>query len=206
MTIALKDLTPTIAADRLAMFADEGRLVQGNWHRSEEGRDLACALGSFHADISDPSDCPAQVMPGWCARLIVPMFDGLAHADIVPATKRFAAALRRTEGFTAQQWEAVRFKFLHFLVTQALDAARKVSDRLDARGKAAWEQVQVACGDVLLLLSQGKQPGEMERNAADAAADAANAAADAADAAADAAAKAAANAAYAAYAAAKAAA
>jgi hypothetical protein len=167
MTIALKDLTATIAADRLELFADEGRLVQRNWHKADEqGRELACAIGSFHADINDPAKCPARVMPEWCARLIVTMFDGLALADVVPVSKRFAGALRKTEGFTTAQWDTVRRKFLHFTVSHALESARRFSDKLDDRGKAAWDQVQAACGDVLLLLSQDKDPGEKERAAA----------------------------------------
>lgn len=149
----LQDLTTLIAADRIEAYANEKRLVQKVWHK-RNGHDLACLLGSLHEDIDDAAKCPAQVMPRWCAETIVTLFDGIPEASIFDTSKRFAAALRGTASFTDAHWSTVRRRFLHATVTQALASAKAVEGNLDERGRAAWADVQKACGDVLLLLSQ----------------------------------------------------
>ena len=59
----------TEAADRIAAFAREGRLVQDAWHDEQDGRELACLLGAIGPEVKSPEDCPASVMPAWLAHL-----------------------------------------------------------------------------------------------------------------------------------------
>ena len=188
---------------RFQQFFDEGRIIRGAWHKKDaEGREIACLLGAFGEDIHSSSDCPADVMPNWLAKItpnIDDMTSNLAWTEII---RRYASVAQKWHTLDASAWERVRCELLIAAVEIALPHDKSGS-----------------CNNVLLLLKR-KQVGDdptteewrkvhadadADADAADAAADAdaaaaADADADAAYAAADAAAAAYVVDAYAAYA------
>jgi len=122
--------------DLSASYVADGRLMQRGWHRNDNGRELACMLGSFGQDINGPSDCPADLMPPWMAHLIPRLFDGLAPAETLPFARRFGPALRGMVGATDAQWRRVMLKFLRAALVVALPhdrhgVVRPVIDLID---------------------------------------------------------------------------
>ncbi|MFO0314278.1 MAG: hypothetical protein ACK539_13745 [Planctomycetota bacterium] len=174
---------PKQAGERLLAFAREGRLVQGAWHRVEDGREIACLLGAA-AGIDDAKRCPASLMPAWVALALTGLFDGQSESHAIAFAIRWGEAMVRDE-WRRIDWDAVRNEWMAFVVQQAQAAAASAS--IGAKKYAADAEAEAADAEA-------------------AAADAEAAAAYAASAAADASnASHAADAAYAAYAAARAA-
>ena len=65
-------ITHADASAAILAACDAGTLVQGKWHdRSDDGREIACLLGSMHPDVQKPADCNGDLMPMWLAALIV---------------------------------------------------------------------------------------------------------------------------------------
>ncbi len=99
--------TAAEAFERYTAALEAGALVQGSWHgRGDDGRELACALGSLGPDVHGPSDCPARVMPLWLARMVPRLFDGQSFEDSKSWGQRFFAELKRLDG-------AVPFSVVH---------------------------------------------------------------------------------------------
>ena len=87
------------AAFRLYEAAYEtDALVQGAWHTEQDGRQLACALGTLGPKISSPADCPATVMPRWLAQMVVGFFDAQKFEDAKVWGLEFYKALDRIGG------------------------------------------------------------------------------------------------------------
>ena len=188
--------------DRIALarqYHADNSIIQGAWQSEKDGRNLVCALAAFGApgEINEASDCPADLMPQWLAKLVTSIDDGIA-ADQVPW---FSGALidraARWHVLDDAAWHRIHTGLLIAGVRQAIAAAGTVHQ---TNPPEYWPQVTAACEQVCTALETGDGLPEAKK-AADAAA---RAAADAAYAAADAA-YAAADAAYAAYAAADAA-
>ena len=108
----------TEAADRIADFAREGRLVQNAWHDERDGRELACLLGAIGPEVRSPEDCPASAMPAWLAHLLPRLFDGVRETEAADFGSRFAAALR-----AKPVDDAVRDRWLARVVAYARAAA-----------------------------------------------------------------------------------
>mgnify|MGYP000922471772 CR=1 FL=1 len=122
--------------DLSASYVADGRLMQRGWHRNDDGRELACMLGSFGQDINSPGACPADLMPPWMAHLIPRLFDGLSPTETLPFARRFGPALRGMVGATDAQWRRVMLKFLRAALGIALPhdrhgVVRPVIDLID---------------------------------------------------------------------------
>jgi hypothetical protein len=113
---------PKQAGERLLTYAREGRLVQHTWHAQRDGREVACLLGAA-AGITDANKCPASVMPKWMAWALPGLFDGQTEAHAQTFARRWGEAMIRDE-WVRIDWDAVRAKWLKFVVQQAQDAAR----------------------------------------------------------------------------------
>lgn len=165
-------ITRVEAADRIALFAREGRLIQKKFHAERAGRELACLLGAIGKDIGAPEDCPAWVMPAWMAYLILTLFDGVRHENALSYGARFADALR-----TGSVDDGVLRRFLVRTINYAVDAARPVSE-----GKPYWHPIVAANSAVAALIAQGVSFDDARmREATDAAKAAAGAASTAAE-------------------------
>jgi hypothetical protein len=189
--------TPHPGALRIKQFADEGRIIRGQWHKTDsEGRELACLLGAVGADVNSPSKCPAEVMPAWLAHLTPSIDDNTSESAWPEIIRRYADCAVRWHVLTPDDWQRCEMKVKReaLLIAQPFDNGGSCATVLD----------------LIDLALSGDEPSESDWRDADAAYAAAAAAANAAayaaavavaDAAADADA-----AAYAAYAAAAAAA
>ncbi len=87
------------ALDRYEAYRAADALIQKNWHsRSEDGRELACALSVIDPDMSSVRQCPAQIMPRWLALLVPWLFDNQTKADALDWGSRFYCELARLDG------------------------------------------------------------------------------------------------------------
>ena len=135
-------ITRNEAADRIALFASEGRLIQSQWHSERDGRELACLLGAIGPDVNAPDDCPAEVMPAWLAHLLPTLFDGVRPERAMEYGTRFADALR-----TGRTGDDVKRAFLVGAVEQALASATPAAPVPDY-----WPAVEGACRDTIAAL------------------------------------------------------
>ena len=134
------NITHAAASAAILRHADEGRLVQGQWHTEKNGRDLACLLGAIHPNITSPADCGADLMPAWLAELTVVLFDGLPKSEMLHAARRYGELVARWHVLSPAQWDAVLTQFLIYAIDQAVDAVRPA-----AAGKSYWLSVEAAC-------------------------------------------------------------
>ena len=134
-------ITNTEASARILTFANEGRLVQSKWHGMlEDGRELACLLGSLDPSVKEASQCNGDLMPLWMAELTVTLFDGIPPSEIVAIGKRYGALIARWDKLTAAQWSGILTAFLVRVIDDAVADARPVSE-----GQPYWPAVEKAC-------------------------------------------------------------
>ena len=76
----------------------EDRLIQVRWHKEQDGRHLACALGVLGDAVDGPNKCPATIMPRWLAQMVPAFFDRQKFDDAKDWGLRFYAALDRIGG------------------------------------------------------------------------------------------------------------
>jgi hypothetical protein len=191
------NITHAEASANILAFADEGRLTQKMWHgRGDDGRDIACLLGSIHPSVRSAAECNGALMPMWLAKLTPTLFDGIPADAIYPFAKRYGALVARWHALDKAAWDRILIKLLVRTIDDAVDAARPI-----AQGNDYWPAVEAACAQSKAAIESGDNAAAFAAfaaaNAARAAANAARAAANAANAAANAA-RAAANAAFAA--------
>jgi hypothetical protein len=136
----MTDITNVQASQRILAHLHEGRLVQGTWHREQDGRDLACILGAISPHINDTSKCPASVMPKWLAVLTAPMFDGQATDVALAWAGRFGAQMAQWDRLGSAAWDRVRAAFCAACVADA----RQSADTADASDYAADAYVYAA--------------------------------------------------------------
>ena len=102
---------------------DAGLVIQGSWHAEQDGRQLACALGTLGPDVQSPKDCPSSVMPPWLAQMVPWFFDRQKEADALAWGERFFAELKRLDGnvpfSVVHDWHA------NVVVPLALDVCAK---------------------------------------------------------------------------------
>lgn len=102
--------TAAEAYERYTQALAADLLIQEDWHKKQDGRTLACALGVLGEDVYLPSKCPAQIMPGWLAELVPWFFDRQHFDDAKRWGKHFYAELKRLDGrvpFSVfHDWEA----------------------------------------------------------------------------------------------------
>src|SRR6185312_10824868 len=201
------NLTNETASRGILAACDAGTLVQGQWHAREEGREIACLLGSMHPGVRSSEDCNGDLMPLWLAKLTPALFDGIAPEHIYSIARRYGGLVARWHVLKHEQWESLLTTFLVRTIDEAVDAARPVAGNMPY-----WSAVDDACAAVKEAIKSGDEiKKRMARSAAAAsayaayaafaAAAAAASAADAAYDAADAASRAASHAAHAAAAA-----
>lgn len=137
----------------LAQLAhDEGRIIQGQWRRTN-GKELVCALAAFGPDINSSSDCPAELMPPWLAELVPTLDDGIAAVDVPWFSGELIARARRWSVLDSAAWERVRVGFLIATVRQALASAAVANTAEHV--PAYWPQVVETCEQVCTALASG---------------------------------------------------
>jgi hypothetical protein len=142
------------AFDRLDAMIERGGLVQGKWHGTDaDGREVACLLGALGEGINAPRDCPADLMPVWQAECLPAMFDGLPPGDVVNVSRRWSAAMRRTNGWSVEQWDRVGDLWMSDVVEQGLGYAANL--HTPANRPAYWVEVDAACRTVVAGLRDG---------------------------------------------------
>mgnify|MGYP003394567753 CR=1 FL=1 len=160
------------ASENIIKFATENRLIQRAWQKkegAEEGKRMACLLGSIDPSVDNSAMCNGELMPLWLAILTPTLFDGIAADKVTEIGLRYGKLVGQWEVLSAANWDNVLYKFLIRVVDDAVDSASKVCD-----GKGYWPKVKEACALTIKALAS-KDPAEL-RNAAKYAADAANAA------------------------------
>jgi hypothetical protein len=169
----MTDITNITASQRILAHLHEGRLVQGTWHRKQDGLELACLIGAISPEISSDTQCPASVMPSWLAVLTIPMFDWQSKAAAMTWAARFGAQMAQWHRLDSVAWDRLRAAFCAACVADARSSAAAAN----AASAAAAADYAVAANAVAANAAAANA-------AAYAAADAAYAAAaDAADAA-----------------------
>lgn len=168
------DITHAEASANILRFVEEGRLTQGAWHsRGEDGREIACLLGSIHPSVTSAAECNGALMPMWLAELTPVLFDGIPAESAYPFARRYGALVAHWNALDDAAWHRVLNKLLIKCIDDAVDAARPCS-----QGKDYWPAVDAACAQSKAAIESG------DKDAARAAARAAVAAVAAAEAAA----------------------
>ncbi len=116
-------LTAKEAFARYEAAFKEDRLTQGEWHTEQDGRQLACALGTLGDDVNGPNDCPASVMPRWLAQMVPAFFDRQKLDDAKEWGVRFYAALAKLDGNVP--FSVVHHWHAHTVCHLGIDAAEK---------------------------------------------------------------------------------
>src|SRR6185295_5775000 len=147
------NITNAEASANILRFADEGRLTQGYWHsKAEDGRDIACLLGSIHPSVTRASQCNGDLMPMWLAALTPVLFDGILTAEIVSIARRYGALIGRGHALSLEAWGRVLSRFLIRTIDEAVDAARPVSE-----GKSYWPAIDVDCNQTKSAFDTGEK-------------------------------------------------
>jgi hypothetical protein len=143
----LMEISKSEAVDNILLFANEGRLVQGIWHRKDaDGRHLACLLAAIHPDIDGPEKCPALIMPQWMASVLPMLFDSVAKDRAIPLGIQFAESLKvgNTDDGVMRRW----------LIRVVQDAVSRAA--LHSKlAPAIWPQAKMACYQVIDALKTG---------------------------------------------------
>jgi hypothetical protein len=113
------EITLDYACDQIARFANEGRLIEGQWHSNRDGRELACIYGSISPNINSSYDCPTALGPRWLIKLVMYVFDGLPAGTHNDYGLRFAQALRKTSGWTSENWQTLQVNMLCSIIDRA---------------------------------------------------------------------------------------
>lgn len=129
--------------DRMASFATSGLLRQMIWNSVEEdGKSVACFLGSSSPEVKGVDDCPAYLAPRWVLASIPTMFDGMRReVALRPETATtMIDAWRKMGGAENPRWENAHRRWLAYLIQSALSAFRNNPDLPDY-----WPEVEDAC-------------------------------------------------------------
>src|SRR5262249_39790713 len=106
-------ITNTEASANILAACEAHTLVQKHWHtRADDGRELACLLGSIGPGVNSASDCNAELMPLWLAEITVSLFDGISENAIYPMAQRFGVLVGRWHVLTPEHWDRVLHRFL----------------------------------------------------------------------------------------------
>jgi hypothetical protein len=131
---------------------NERRLVQGKWQgKGADGRWIACLLGAIDPKVNDPSDCNADLMPLWLAKLTPTLFDGILVDHIYHIARRYGELIGRWRVVTPQQWDEIHTAFLVYAIDTALDAARRIA----VKNSVYWRAARDACLQCRQAVSDG---------------------------------------------------
>ena len=139
----MKSFTNEYASKNILAAVSEGRLIQHSWHRGgdgDDGKELACLLGSIDPKVNKPSDCNAKLMPMWLAELTPTLFDGISQDQIYPIASRYGELVGRWHVISSDRWDAILTTFLIKTIDDAVDAARPSSV-----GQPYWPAVEKSC-------------------------------------------------------------
>ena len=160
------------ASANILAAAAGGRLIRGSWHcRGDDGRELACVLGSIHPSVAGASDCSGALMPLWMAHVTMALFDRLPDSETYPIGERYGTLIARWDSLSADQWASIMRALLVRCIDDAVEAVRPVS-----AGKPHWDVVERACAECRRVIAERAPNGATAASAAARAADAAYAA------------------------------
>jgi len=148
-----KELTADRAIKNLSAYIAEQRLITGAWSRTEDGKELGCllhAIGNSEFNITDPSQCPASLMPAWLANWVPGAFDGAGQSEAYKVAALFRDFLEKTKGFDEPQWEKLRIFFLCSQIEFSIEQSKKVCE-----GTEYWPTVEGACVGMVAALKSG---------------------------------------------------
>lgn len=141
--------------DRLARLDEliaDGRIIRGHWlGRDKAGRETSCLLAALAPECvvsGNPSACPAEMMPGWLARLTVWITDKGSAEAWPTVLQRYATLAHRWHALDASAWQRADYATRAAAIAEALQctgdpkmvaAAARVHDLCTAvaRGGAA---------------------------------------------------------------------
>lgn len=150
--------------DRIGLAASHvahRTLTQGYWRKKDTfDRELVCLLAAFGADINDPANCPAELMPEWLARLLPLINDGMPSIFFFDFAAAFVAGAPSWSRFDEADWARIRKALLMEMVwyTNALvtegdqEAGHVFRNNLAARHRF----------DALLLAAQQVTPAHFD--------------------------------------------
>lgn len=145
----MPEITNAEASANILAACNAGTLVQGKWHgHAEDGREIACLLGSIHPGVRSPADCNGALMPMWLAELTPVLFDGLPQSEIEPIARRYGEMVARWHVLLPDDWDAVLCDFLGGVIDAALSMGGYLPSVAvaDAAGtaRAAWAALAAA--------------------------------------------------------------
>ena len=143
-------ITHEAASPAILAACDNGTLVQGRWHGREDGREIACLLGSIHPKVKTAADCNGDLMPLWLAELTPTLFDSIPADQTHTIARRYGELVSRWHALSLAQWDAILTRVLVRCIDDAVGAARPVSV-----GKSYWPAVEAACEQVKAALLSG---------------------------------------------------
>lgn len=87
------------ARERYEHGLANGQIIRSQWHSiADDGRWQACALGMIGREVSDPSKCPAEIMPRWLSQTVFLLFARQLENDALDWGLKFYQALERIDG------------------------------------------------------------------------------------------------------------
>lgn len=101
---------PRAHLERMQNMANEGRIIRGNWQKTdEEGRELACLLGSLSPHINSVKDCPAEYMPEWLAHMTPGIDDKVSDDVWEDVIGRYVAVAGRWHVLDDAAWDRIKW-------------------------------------------------------------------------------------------------
>jgi hypothetical protein len=137
--------TAAQAFDLYKAAFDSDALTQGAWHTEQDGRFLACALGTLGPNVNSPKDCPATIMPRWLAQMVPWFFDTQSVEDAKAWGLAFYAQLKRLNGVVPfsviHDWQA------NVVGPLAIETAEKQNRDVAAHKALAEMQAKALAGE-----------------------------------------------------------
>lgn len=111
--------------DKLDAMVREGRVLRGSW---TQGRERACLLAAISPEVantSNPSKCPAFLLPQWFAHLTPSMDDNGSLEKWGGFVERYARVVRLAAlSLDASGWERAEFRVKLLATKEAMRHAK----------------------------------------------------------------------------------
>jgi hypothetical protein len=103
--------TMKAAIERFDRLQSYGGVVRGKWQSTDDqGREIACWLGALDADINNPHQCSADLMPQWLAHMIPDFDDNTSAGAWFTLMERFRVILPKLQHISSEGFERARLK------------------------------------------------------------------------------------------------